>query len=174
MKGKHAFGIEVICLKNLAFVILCITCLNLFTDGRLFYHIESFFSPNYVYLDNDNIDDVADPLESHEDSFVLHIIPYDNDRKLYISLIPVSDNSGDDDCDNLYILGLSPNDCYTINRLDLHIGVTPANWYSIYIPKRLDSDLPSDAAGGGFIYGITMFVYNGAPDKWRAVFCTRI
>lgn len=117
------------CLRNLVFVILCITCLNLFTDGRLFYHIESFFSPNYVYLDNDNIDDLADPTESHEDSFVMHITTYDNDRKLYISLIPVSDDSGDDDCDNPYI---------------------------------------------GFIYGITMFAYNGAPDKWCAVFCTRI
>lgn len=89
-------------MKNLVFIILCMTCLNFFTYGGLFCHVESFFSPNHAHLDNDNIADMGDPLEGCEDSFLFSIINYDNDRKLYSAMVLDFDTSLDEDDEEFF------------------------------------------------------------------------
>lgn len=159
-------------LKNLMLVVLCINCLNLFSDGRLFSHIESFFSPDYVYLDNDSIPDMADPPEDHEDSFVLPIIHYDDDRKLYSSIVQNFDDSLDEDGEGFH--DIFKDSVYSVGtelpHVDICVGIILANLHYGFVPVRSDSILPSDAAGGGNFHTQIMHAYNGNGYKPFAVF----
>lgn len=150
-------------LRNLLLLILCVNCLNLFTDGRLFSHIESLFFSDYIYLDNDNIDDMRNPPKDSDDPFILPIINYDNDRKLYSAMILDFEESLDgDDEESFKIFDASVHSTrIKILRADTCVGIVLANLYYMFVPDHSDLILPSDATGGGFIYGITISKRNG-------------
>lgn len=149
-------------LRNLLLLILCVNCLNLFTDGRLFSHIESLFFSDYIYLDNDNIDDMRNPPKDSDDPFILPIINYDNDRKLYSAMILDFEESLDgDDEESFKIFIPSVHHIYIeLLHIDICAEITLANLHYGFVPDRSDSILPSDTAGGGFIYGIAMSTKN--------------
>lgn len=159
-------------IKGIFVLILALGCMNLFSDGHLASFIETALSPDSFSCEtDDSVPGIG--IDPTPNSVYLAIIDNDSDRKflkLINKLQKFLDDMSDDDQNTLIVFANNHENMIARANLNAYTGIVLISYFYRFLVSRLDSTLPSDAAGGRVFHSIAVSPFNDMVPSRHIVF----